>query len=234
MRRLLVLQALCGLVACLTAVCPVMSAAATAQTFTFDAMEPEQPASGFTAGIRREHGTVSSRSRANVTAVWCAVQTDTSAPSGDNVVTIVSNNRHYQAFPFCLLDGLSIKDVDLSARFKPISGKLDRAAGLILRARDSDNHYVVRANALENNVRLYRVMHGRRALVAGRDVPVATGVWQTLRVRAEGSRFEVYLDGKLLFEAHDRTFGGAGRVGLWVKSDSVTLFDDFAVRSLEP
>ncbi len=130
--------------------------------------------------------------------------------------------------------GLSIKDVDLSTRFKPISGKLDRAAGLILRARDSDNYYVVRANALENNVRLYRVLHGRRTLVAGRDVPVATAVWQTLRVRAEGSRFEVYLDGKLLFEANDRTVGGAGRVGLWVKSDSVTLFDDFAIRSLEP
>lgn len=234
MRRLLVLQALRGLVACLTAGYPAMIAAAPMQTFTFDAMEPEQPASGFTPGITREHGTVSSRSRANVTAVWCAVQTDTSAPSGDNVVTIVSSNRHYQAFPLCLLDGWSVKDVDLSAWFKPISGKLDRAAGLILRARDSDNHYVVRANALENNVRLYRVVHGRRTLVAGRDVPVATGVWQTLRVKAEGSRFEVYWDGTLLFEAHDRTFGDAGRVGLWVKSDSVTSFDDFAIRPLEP
>ncbi len=105
MRRLLVLQALCGLVACVTPGCPAMSAAATTRTATFDAMEPEQPASGFTAGITREHGTVSSRSRANVTAVWCAVQTDTSAPSGDNVVTIVSSNRHYQAFPVCLLAG---------------------------------------------------------------------------------------------------------------------------------
>lgn len=208
--------------------------AAPTQTFTFDAMPPEQPASGFTAGITGWHGTVSSRSRASASPVWCAVQTDATAPSGDNVVMIVSSNQQDQAFPLCLLDALSLKNVDLSIRFKPISGKLDRAAGLILRARDADNYYVVRANALEHNVRLYRVVNGRRTLFAGSDVKVATAAWQTLRIKAEGSRFAVYLDGKLLFEANDRTFADAGRVGFWVKSDSVTLFDDFAILPLNP
>jgi hypothetical protein len=103
-----------------------------------------------------------------------------------------------------------------------------------VRARDADNYYVVRANALEHNVRLYRVVNGRGTQLAGRDVPVASAVWQTLRITAEGPRFAVYLDGKLLFEANDRTFGNAGRVGLWVKSDSVSLFDDFAILPVKP
>lgn len=111
-------------------------------------------------------------------------------------------------------------------------GKLDQAAGLILRARDADNYYVVRANALEDNVRLYHVRDGRRTQFAGIDVAVSTGVWQTLRIRAVDEQFSVYLDGRLLFEANDRTFADAGRVGLWVKADSETLFDDLSIQPL--
>ena len=231
MRPMLFSRAVCGLVCSLIALDP--AEAATARTYTFDLMESEQPAAGFTAGITRRHGTVSSRPRARMSPVWCAVLADASAPTGDNVVRIISGNQQSEAFRLCLLDGSSLRDVDLSIRFKPVSGKLDRAAGLVLRARDADTYYVARANALEHNVRFYRVIHGRRTLLAGRDVTVPTAAWQTLRVRAEGPRFAVYLDGRLLFEASDRSLGDAGQAGFWVKSDSVTLFDDFAILPLD-
>ena len=60
------------------------------------------------------------------------------------------------------MDGVTATDLDLSVRFKPVSGAVDQAAGLVWRYRDKDNYYVVRANALENNVVLYKVESGRR------------------------------------------------------------------------
>ena len=42
-----------------------------------------------------------------------------------------------------------------SLRFKPTSGRDDWAAGIFLSLQDRDNYYILRANALENNMNLY-------------------------------------------------------------------------------
>jgi hypothetical protein len=120
----------------------------------------------------------------------------------------------------------------VTVRFKPVSGRVDQAAGVVIRASDDDNYYVARANALENNVRLYRVVRGNRQQFAGVDVAVVGGRWQQLGLRAQGDRFTVSLDGKALFEATDRTFSEAGHVGLWTKADSVTYFDELTIRPI--
>ena len=119
-------------------------------------------------------------------------------------------------------------------KFKAIAGSEDRAAGLVWRARDANNYYVVRANALEDNVVLYKTVNGaRRSLdIVGRKGGYGVGAavpanqWLSLRVDFKGSRFTVLYNGKQLFEVEDSTFSGAGRVGLWTKADSVTLFDE--------
>jgi hypothetical protein len=125
-------------------------------------------------------------------------------------------------------------------KFKPVSGEIDRAAGLVWRYRDENNYYIVRANALEDNVVLYKVVDGKRTSLApegtppgtyGVDREVPAGRWSALKVVVEGSRFTVLFDGEKLFEVEDGTFTGAGRVGLWTKADSVTYFDDFEVRA---
>jgi hypothetical protein len=36
----------------------------------------------------------------------------------------------------------------------------------------------------------------------------------------------VLYNGKQLFEVDDLIFGNAGKIGLWTKADSVTLFDE--------
>jgi 3-keto-disaccharide hydrolase len=132
-------------------------------------------------------------------------------------------------------DGTAATDVDLSVRFKPVSGTGDQAAGLVWRYRDQDNYYIVRANALESNVVLYKVENGKRSdldpkgsgpFAYGRKAQVASGVWGTLRVVARGPLFQVFLNGEKLFEVEDETFTGAGPVGVWTKADSVTYFDD--------
>ena len=101
-----------------------------------------------------------------------------------------------------------------------------------MRLIDRDNYYVVRANALEDNVRLYRVIKGDRQQFAGADVKVPSGAWQELRLVVRGNRFEVFLAGKSLYAATDATFPAAGRVALWTKADSVTAFDDLRIVAL--
>ncbi len=140
-------------------------------------------------------------------------------------------------FPVAVLTGVTAADVDLSVRFKPVGGRVDRAAGLVWRFRDEDNYYIVRANALENNVVLYKVEGGNRTDLPvkgegrtyGKKAPVPTGQWSTLRVVTAGSLFEVHLNGVKLFEVEDKTFTQAGKVGIWTKADSVTSFDDLTV-----
>ena len=132
-------------------------------------------------------------------------------------------------FPLCIYDQLTAKDVTLSVRFKAVSGKVDQAAGLVARFRDKDNYYIVRANALEDNVRLYKVVGGSRKQFAGTKAKVSSGEWHALKLAVKGKHFQVFFDDKLLFEADDDTFKDVGKVGLWTKADSVTYFDDLKI-----
>jgi hypothetical protein len=90
-----------------------------------------------------------------------------------------------------------------------------------------------RANALEDNIRFYRVVKGKRVQIKGADTKVAANEWHTLELRAEGDRFTVYFDGRQLYTAQDDALTGAGKVGLWTKADSVTYFDTIAITPLD-
>jgi hypothetical protein len=126
----------------------------------------------------------------------------------------------------------------VSVAFKTVEGSVDQAAGIVWRYQDQDNYYVVRANALENNVVLYKVERGVRSSIAPKGRPsraygvkhqIPKGQWNTLRVVFKNSLFKVFLNGEPIFEADDRTFSNPGKAGLWTKADSVTYFDDFSV-----
>jgi hypothetical protein len=118
-------------------------------------------------------------------------------------------------------------------RFKPVGGTVDQAGGIAVRLADPDDYYVVRANALEDNVRFYRVVSGRRQQIQGANLKVAANQWHMLGLRAEGDRFAVSFDDKPLFAAQDSTFANPGKVALWTKSDSVTHFDTIAITPLD-
>jgi hypothetical protein len=144
-------------------------------------------------------------------------------------------------FPVCVYDGVSARNVDVSVKFKPVKGKVDQAAGIVWRYKDKDNYYIVRANALEGNVVLYKVEHGKRidlplaekGRTYGMKSDVPSGAWGILRVVASGDLFEVHYNGKKLYEVRDTTFAEAGKVGLWTKADSYTLFDDLTITVLK-
>jgi hypothetical protein len=165
-------------------------------------------------------------------AAWRVVA-DASAPSGGKVLAQTSTDKTSSRFPLCIYEGLAAADVEVSVHFKPVSGTVDQAAGLMARYRDKENYYIVRANALENNVRLYKVERGKRTQFASMDVTVQAKAWQTLTLAMKGIHFRVRLNDTLLFEADDGTFKDAGKVGLWTKADSVTYFDDLHVKTSE-
>jgi len=157
------------------------------------------------------------------------IQEDPTAPSGGKVLAQTSTDKTDYRFPLCVYDKFTAKDVEVSVKFKAVSGKVDQAAGLVARFRDKDNYYITRANALESNVRLYKVVGGSRKQFAGKQMNVSSGEWHTLKLAVKGKHFAVSFDDKLLFEADDDTFTEAGKVGLWTKADSVTYFDDLKI-----
>ena len=140
-------------------------------------------------------------------------------------------------FPVAVLSDVSAADVDLSVRVKPISGRVDQAGGLVWRYQNAENYYLVRANALEGNVVLYKVENGKRTDLPlkgegrtyGKKINVPASQWSTLRVVATGVVFQVYFNGAKLYEVEDSTFSQPGKVGVWTKADSVTQFDDLTV-----
>jgi len=149
---------------------------------------------------------------------------------GNNGVYVQSaTDSGYRAYPRALWLRARYSDLDMTMRMKPISGKIDASGGIIFRAQDEQNYYVVRANALENNLRLYTVIEVSRTPIASTKITrPALGHWHTLRLIAVGPRIQVYLDGNLQIDHEDDTFT-TGWVGLWTKADSVTEFDDVAV-----
>lgn len=164
-----------------------------------------------------------------------SVEKDDTAPSKPNVL----KQSGEAAYPVALKDDTSLKDGFVEVKFKAVSGKEDQAAGVVWRAKDADNYYICRPNALEDNVVLYKVEKGKRSSldIVGRkggygvEAKVAPQTWHTLRVEFVGSRFKVLFNGKHLFDVQDETFKDAGKVGLWTKADSVMLFDDFTYGS---
>jgi hypothetical protein len=168
---------------------------------------------------------------------WTIVRDDT-APTPPHVLAQTDDDATGYRFPVCVADAISATDVDVSVRFKPVRGAADQAAGLVWRYQDKDNYYLLRANALENNLVLYKVEAGKRSdlkprgagmFAYGKKAKVPSNVWGSLRVTVNGPLFEAYLNGEKLFEVEDRTFTAAGKIGVWTKADSVSYFDDLKI-----
>jgi len=186
----------------------------SATAFTFDSETADQAPKGFEFGLTGN----------GAPGKW-VVSAEKDSPSAPNVLAQLDTDDTDYRFPVAFI-GPALKDLHLSVKCKAVSGRVDQACGLVFRLTDPDNYYITRANALENNVRLYHVVKGKRVQFAGWNGKVASGVWHELEVDAQGDHFEVSFDHNRIIDAHDRTFSEAGKFGLWTKADSVTYFDD--------
>jgi hypothetical protein len=193
------------------------------RTFDFEQDAVGQPPKGFL---------FTHTAKAGAPGRW-VVQQDGSA----KCLAQTDPDRTRSRFPMAVVTDLNAADVDLTVRFKPISGRIDQAAGLVWRYQDEDNYYIARANALEGNVVTYKVQQGKRTDLPvkgegrtyGKKADVPSQQWSTLRIVANGPRIYVYLNGSKLYEVEDTTVTTAGKVGVWTKADSVTCFDDLTV-----
>ena len=186
-------------------------AASAAETVNFDKAVVGKPPNGWTA-----------TQTGSGQAIWAIAQDDT-APSKPNVL----KQSGQATYPVCLKDDTNLKDGFVEVKFKALAGKDDQAAGIVWRAKDANNYYVARANALENNVTIYHTINGRRTEKKRVRMPVTTNQWHTLRVEFQSNHFVVRLNGTEALTWDDETFKDAGKIGVWTKADSVTLFDDF-------
>jgi hypothetical protein len=165
------------------------------------------------------------------TGDWRVVADPSAA--GQKAIAQLSQDRTDYRFPLAVYQPISAPNVDVVVRFKPVGGTVDQAGGVAVRFADPDDYYVVRANALEDNVRFYRVVNGRRQQIQSANLKVAANQWHTLGLRAEGERFTLSFDGTAIFIAQDSTFAHPGEIALWTKADSVTHFDTIAITPLD-
>lgn len=144
----------------------------------------------------------------------------------------VSSNEHFPIAAY--LPQTDFHDGTITVQFKPIAGKSDQAGGIFFDRKDNGDYLVVRANALEGNLNLYRYATGRRTPIQEVDnAPAQTGVWHELKLVISESHVQGYLDGKPLLQ-YDLDRNISGGVGLWSKDDSVIMFKDFHVASKKP
>src|SRR5213594_4478001 len=193
----------------------LLAVTAQAETINFDDATPGAAPPGWTA-------TKTGKGEAKWT-----IEKDDTAPSKPNVL----KQSGEATYPVCLKNDTSLKDGFVEVTFKPISGKEDKAGGVIWRCKDANNYYIARANALEGNVTIYHTIKGRRSEKKRTEMRVSSHEWHTLRVYFSGNHFTVTFDGKNAIEWDDKAFTEAGMVGVWTKADSVTLFDDFSYGS---
>src|SRR3989442_4118506 len=162
---------------------------------------------------------------------WKVLKTDR-AKSSPQVLAQLMGKGFEHAYKVVLINGTTSSDLDLQVSFLPIKGKADMGGGLIWRAADDRNYYLTRANPLEQNIRIYRVVKGIRHLLQNFDRTIHLNQWHTLQVLDRGCQIQVLYDETTVFDLCDQTFT-TGRIGLWTKSDAVTYFDDVRLQILK-
>lgn len=162
---------------------------------------------------------------------WQVVSTDR-AKSPPHVLAQLLAKGAEHAYKVVLITEAVASDLNLQVSFLPIQGQADMGGGLIWRAADDRNYYLARANPLEQNIRVYRVVKGVRHLLQNFDQTIDVKQWHTLRVTHQGCRLIIFYDDKQVFDLCDKTFQ-TGQVGLWTKSDAVTYFDDLQLQRLK-
>jgi hypothetical protein len=145
------------------------------------------------------------------------------------VVAQTSTDPTDERFPMLIYDGETFKDFNLTTRFKIAGGTAEQMAGVVFRYQNESNCYVIRASALGNNVRFYKVVDGVRSNPIGPETDIATNTWHTLAVQCQGNQITCWLDGKLVMPTlHDNSFA-TGKIGFRTKSDAVGYFGDTTI-----
>ena len=173
---------------------------------------------------------------------------------------LMDNAKQFAYYPVALLRSVSAFSAGtISLKFKTISGDSDRASGIVFNVKPNGDWLAVRYNDTENNVALWEFHNGIRRGVRFSDrtrpFMLDRAAWHELKLLVDGANLKTYLDGALALDYTLGTQPGpgrnntppnpdlfpdtnpvlrppvAGRIGLWAKTDSTSLFKDYVVSS---
>lgn len=150
--------------------------------------------------------------------------------NGSKVLAQVSQENGGYHFDVVVMDESAYQDLEIEVDFKGVKGEEDQGGGPVWRYKDADNYYIARANPLEDNYRVYKVVDGNRKQLASADFDIPTGEWHNLKIKMIANHIECFYDGEKFLDVKDDTFKETGKVGLWIKADAVTWFDDLVVK----
>ncbi len=126
-------------------------------------------------------------------SVW-RIAADETAPSTSGCVLAQTAEAPKGVFNVCVASKLDARNVGLSVAFKAVKGKLDQGGGLVWRLQDADNYYVARYNPLEDNLRVYKVIAGKRIQLATKEgVKLPAGKWHTMTIVNVGDQIRCTL-----------------------------------------
>jgi hypothetical protein len=158
---------------------------------------------------------------------WTVVA-DSTATAG--IVIEQSGGRTTEdRFPLAICKAAALKNAEISLRLKAAGGTSDQGGGVALRLSSPKDYYLVRLDALRDQVLFSRVSNDASKEIVAVDADIALHVWHTLSVRANDNEFVVTLDGIWVFTAFDKALSQPGRVALWTKGDSITRFDQIEI-----
>ena len=157
------------------------------------------------------------------------IVTDKNESGPTKVLAQTSMENFGYHFDVAVAKETNFQNLTLSVEFKAIEGEEDQGGGPVWRYKDADNYYIARANPLENNYRVYKVVDGNRKQLKSYSLPVISGQWHSIKIEHIGTQIKCYYNGQLYLEVDDDTFMEAGNVGVWTKADSYCLFDNLVV-----
>jgi hypothetical protein len=194
---------------------------ASGASYAFDSEVIERPPKGFSFA----------RVGSGAAGHW-SVRAEKDAPSKPNVLAQVDVDKSPDRVLIAIADQPQLKDLVVRVRCKMISGRVEQSCGLVFRYKDESNYMLIRANALEGNLRLYAVRDGKSQLIESFSGAVTGGVWHELSVTAKADQIEVDWDGARALKTKDKSSMPSGKAGVWTQADSVTYFDDLSVTTL--
>lgn len=167
-------------------------------------------------------------------ADWtAAVSTWMISLDGANKAMKQAGKNEGDRFNICVQNKLKYQNLEMEVRIKALEGTEDQGGGLVWRYIDAKNYYITRANPLENNFRVYKVVNGNRKQMESANVTFKKGEWYNIKVVMSGNSIDCYFNGQKLLSHADETFPKAGLVGFWSKADAVSLFDDLKIKALK-
>ncbi len=182
----------------------------------FGAASAEQSPAGFTNVVAGE----------GQPGLWLARPDDSLGATNNVVLTQTRRNVKDEYFPMCIYQPGKFDDFTLTTKFKIVDGLVEQMAGMVFRFQDQKNFYVIRASALGNNIRFYKVVAGIRSQPIGPSLEVKLGEWHELKIECRGNKIRAWFNGREAIPELTDTSFASGKIGFWTKSDSVCRFAD--------